>query len=70
MLDQRLRLFSKAPQEFFHRIKWPFVLRRPVKPLLEVRDAKISCAKELEIQNSVQSISLTEKHQEGGWALT
>lgn len=39
--SQRLRLFSKAPQEFFHRIKWPFVLRRPVKLLLEVRSAKV-----------------------------
>lgn len=52
-------------------IKWPFVLRRSIKPLLEVRSLRwVSCVRGLEIQGSIQSISHQKRHQEDGLAPT
>lgn len=65
--SQRLRLISKAPQEFFHRIKCPFVLRSPVKPLPEVRCAKVGSLCQRAGNSELNPKHLPQRAAPGRW---
>lgn len=69
--QHRLMLFCRAPQEIFFLIRWPFALRRSVKPLLEVRSAKVGQLCQRTGNLGLNPKHLPQKrHQEDGLALT